>query len=74
MCKKYWMLLARVLLLEELMLLNLLLFLIMLGMLCNLRVLLLEDADDVGSYFMMDNSLIIFADNIDTKFLFKSTR
>ena len=35
----------------------------------NLGVLLVEDAYDSCGYFTMDDSLVVFADDVGTKFL-----
>ena len=53
----------------------LLLLLMLLLMLVGLRtggylsILFREDADNSGGYFVVDDGFIVFANNVDTKFL-----
>ena len=57
-------------LLHVLLLLMLLLVLVRLRTSGNLSILFREDADDSSGYFVVDDCFVVFADNIDTKFLY----
>ena len=40
----------------------------------GLSVLFVEDAENARSDFMMDDGLVVFADNVDAKFLIEFVR
>jgi hypothetical protein len=56
------------LLLKEL-LLSEVLSLMLLCMSSNLNILLIGDADDSRGYFVMNDSFVVFPDNVDIEFL-----